>query len=337
MLIFRKMRACFSKSSANTMNAPKLDGNTDAQAILNHIVLDYLREQKRKRRGRWLVRGLIIFLLIFAYFNLPGFPPEKGRSNQAHVGLIDINGTIADSDVANSENFARSLDAAYKSKALKAIILRINSPGGSPVQADYMFNAIQSYRQHYPKIKIYAVCVDMCASAAYYVAAAADEIYANPASMVGSIGVLYNGFGFVDLLQKLGVTRRLKTAGGNKGFLDPFLPESPQQQQLLQGMLDDVHQQFIARVKEGRGSRLQIDEQTFSGLFWTGKQAKERGLIDGFSSAGQLAREIIKLNQVIDYTHKQTVFERVSKNLGTALANQLPLALGLKPGFQSKI
>jgi protease-4 len=231
-------------------------------------------------------------------------------------------------------NFIKGLNSAYENnKALKAVILRIDSPGGSPVQADYMYNSIQFYKKKYPDVKIYAVCVDMCASAAYYVAAAADEIYANPSSLVGSIGVLYNGFGFVDTMQKLGVTRRLHTAGINKGFLDQFSPDNPAQGQLLQTMLDLIHQQFIDRVKAGRGQRLVIDKDTFSGLFWTGIQAKERGLIDGFASSGQVARDIIKIDRVVDYTVQESVIERFSKQMGTAIANQLPLALGMKPGI----
>ncbi|MGQ3892272.1 S49 family peptidase [Legionella sp. CNM-4043-24] len=252
-----------------------------------------------------------------------------------HIGLIDVSGAIFDSQAAGANNFVKSLDNAYKSSGLQALIIRINSPGGSPVQADYMYNALQYYRKTYPAIKVHAVCVDICASAAYYVAAAADDIYANESSLVGSIGVLYNGFGFVDSLQKLGITRRLQTAGVNKGFLDPFSPVEPAQEQLLQVMLDDIHQQFIAKVKLGRGDRLKVDDQTFSGLFWTGTQAKERGLIDGFASTGQLARDVIRLEKMTDYTYKESMFERVSKSIGTAIADQLPLALGIRPGITS--
>jgi len=251
-----------------------------------------------------------------------------------HVGLIELKGNIFDNQAASSDNFIKGLSKAYENKELKAIILRIDSPGGSPVQADYIYNTIRYYRQKHPDIKIYAVCVDMCASAAYYVAAAADEIYANPSSLVGSIGVIYNGFGFVDTMQKLGVTRRLQTAGRNKGFLDQFSPLNVTQEKTLQTMLDLIHQRFIEQVKAGRGKRLHINDDTFSGLFWTGTQAKEQGLIDGFASSGQLAREIIKLERVVDYTYKQSVMERVAKNIGTAMADQLPIAMGIKPGIQ---
>ncbi|WP_131780982.1 S49 family peptidase [Legionella gresilensis] len=308
---------------------------SESQVLLNQIILEYMREQKRKRRWRWIIRILIVALIILAFFKLSSLlETDKEVLVKEHAGLIDLEGTISDDGGGNAENFVKGLDKAYKNKSLKALIIRINSPGGSPVQADYMYSALRHYRAQYPNIKTYAVCVDVCASAAYYVAAAADEIYANEASMVGSIGVLYNGFGFVDAMQKLGITRRLQTAGSNKGFLDPFSPVTPEQQQLLQTMLNDVHQQFINRVKAGRGSRLHIDNQTFSGLFWTGNQAKARGLIDGFASSGQLARDVLKLNTVIDYTYKQSVLERVSRNVGTAIADELPKALGLNPGIK---
>ena len=307
----------------------------DSQAALNKIVFEYMREQKRKRIWRWVMRALILILIIWLLFQFSGYKDEDlTDKSKPHVGLIDISGTIFEDQPGGSDNFAKSIDKAYESTSMKALIIRIDSPGGSPVQADYIYNTIQYYRKKTPEVKIYAVCVDACASAAYYIAAAADEIYANPSSLVGSIGVLHNGFGFVDTMQKLGVTRRLATSGRNKGFLDQFSPEQPEQQQYLQAMLNIIHQQFIARVKEGRGKRLHIDDNTFSGLFWTGVQAKEMGLIDGFASAGQLGRETIKLDNFVDYTHRDTIFERVAKNIGTAMANQLPTALGLHSGFQ---
>ncbi|WP_045107532.1 S49 family peptidase [Legionella hackeliae] len=315
------------------MNDNPSNNHPDSQTLVNQIVIEYMRDQKRKRRWNWFKRALIAVIVLLIAYRLYHYGDEdKTVRLKPHVGLIDLNGTIFDSEAAGAENFAKSMDSAYQSGGLKAIIIRINSPGGSPVQADYMYNTLQYYRQKYPDIKTYAVCVDMCASAAYYVAAGADEIYANQSSIVGSIGVLYNGFGFVDTMQKLGVTRRLQTAGKNKGFMDPFSPQTPLQVQLLQTMLDGIHQQFIDKVKAGRGDRLKVDDDTFSGLFWTGEQAKERGLIDGFASSGQIVREKMQLEKVIDYTYKQSVLERFSKNLGTALASQLPLALGLKPG-----
>lgn len=308
--------------------------NLDSQILLNKIVIDYMKEKKWSRRWRWFKRGIYCVLIaILGYLFYSMSAEGTGASTKPHVGLIEITGEIADSKV-NADDFAKGMDSAYKNKELKALILKINSPGGSPVQAEYMYNTIKYYSSKYPKIKIYAVCVDLCASAAYYVAVGAEEIYASPASMVGSIGVVYNGFGFVDTLGKLGVTRRLQTSGINKGFMDPFSPTSDLQKQKLQTMLDLIHQQFINRVKEGRGSRLHIDDETFSGLFWTGEQALTMGLIDGFASTGQLARDIIKIKNVIDYTQSQNVFDRVFKNIGTAMADELPLSLGIKPGLR---
>lgn len=318
------------------MPNPSSLNSADSQTLLNQIVIEFMREKKRKQRWRAVMRIFFLLLILFILYQLfSASYKEKSIQASPHIGLIDLNGALSDSEGSSSNNLAKSLDSAYKHVNLKAIILRINSPGGTPVQADYMYNTLQYYRKKYPEIKIYAVCVDICASAAYYVAAGADEIYANPSSMVGSIGVLYNGFGFIDTLQKLGITRRLFTAGANKGFLDPFSPVSPKQQQLLQVMLDEIHQQFIDRVKQGRGDRLKINDDTFSGLFWTGIEAKEQGLIDGFASSGELARNVIKIDNIVDYTYKPNLFEQMSKNIGMAAASQLPAALGLEQGIKS--
>jgi protease-4 len=308
--------------------------NTDSQTLLNKIVIEFMREQRRKRIWRWIYRIILLLLIFWVVFQFLGSrAEEKANRNKPHVGVVDVKGKIFESEPANGDNLVKGLDKAYENKSMKALIIRIDSPGGSPVQADYMYNSIRYYRQKYPKIKVYAVCMDACASAAYYLAVAAEEIYANPSSLVGSIGVLYNGFGFVDTLQKIGITRRLLTAGKNKGLLDPFSPVRPGQEQYLKDMLTIIHQQFINKVKDGRGSRLKIDDDTFSGLYWTGIQAKERGLIDGFASTGQLARDIIKVDKIIDYTYEESIMERVAKNIGTAMADQLPSALGVKPGI----
>ena len=307
----------------------------DQDAVLAQLVRAYVRDQRRNRIGRLIFRVLLLVLFgLIGYALFSSDHMDRGGRLSSHVGLIDVQGTIADGQSASAENFIAGLEDAYDNEHLKALIVRIDSPGGSPVQADYMYNALKYYRQKHPDVKTYAVCVDMCASAAYYVAAAADEIYANPSSMVGSIGVIYNGFGFVDTLQKLGVSRRLQTAGVNKAFLDQFSPVKPQEEATLQVMLDLVHQQFIDKVKAGRGDRLKIDDDIFSGLFWTGTQAKARGLIDGFASSGEIARDIIKLETIVDYTQKESVLDQVAKNMGAELAGQLPKALGLKPGFQ---
>jgi protease IV len=317
------------------MTKTSVPNNTDSQLVLNQLVQDYLRDKKRKHRWRWVVRSFIFFIIVFSFYKaLSSRHADLAARSGDHVGVIDVKGVIADGQAASAENFSKSLEKAYENKAMKALVFRIDSPGGSPVQADYMYNAIQDYKKEYPSIKTYAVCMDMCASAAYYMAAAADEIYAAPSSMVGSIGVIYNGFGFVDGMQKVGVVRRLQTAGAHKAFLDPFSPEKPEDAAYLQKMLDLVHQQFIDKVKAGRGSRLKITNEMFSGLFWTGEQAKTMGLIDGFGSSDDVGRDVIKLKESVDYTNQGNILEQFAKKLGAEVAVQLPVALGIKPGFQ---
>lgn len=290
----------------------------DAQSLVNQIVIELMREQKRKRRYRWLMRFIVLVILAFVSSKvIQSHIDEIQQKSKPHVGFIDLNGEISSDGPVSADDFAKSLDAAYKNKNMKVVVIRINSPGGSPVQADYMYNQIQYYQKKYKDIKIYAVCSDICASAAYYIAAAANEIYANPSSMIGSIGVLFNGFGFVDTMQKLGISRRLYISGKNKGFLDPFSPVSPEQPPIMQSMLDQVHDTFISKVKAGRGSKLVETDDLFSGLFWTGIQAKDLGLIDDFASTGELIREKIKLEQVVDYTIKKSPFERFAKNMNS--------------------
>lgn len=317
------------------INSSDTGAQQDAQALLNQVVLEHLQEQRRKRVWRWIFRAILLIIVLFGFFKLFELGDEDASlKDKPHVGLIDIQGPIFEDVPASADNLSKSLDGAYKSTGLKAIILRINSPGGSPVQADYMFQTIKYYKKKHPEVGVHAVCVDLCASAAYYIAAAADDIYANPASMVGSIGVIYNGFGFDEAMKKLGITRRMQTAGVNKGFLDPFSPETAEQRAFLQNMLNDVHQQFIARVKEGRGKRLKPNQETFSGLIWTGNGAKAQGLIDGFSSTGQLARKLLDKPVIVDYSYKESVLERVTKTMGASVVSELPKALGFKAGMR---
>lgn len=301
---------------------------SDPQAVLNQITLELLRERKRKQWSRWIRWSILIIFILGIFFAISIDFSSKQKS-KSHVGLLNVTGEIADNKEASAENFIKGLTNAYKNPGMKALIIQLNSPGGSPVQADYMYQAIQQHRKAYPNIKVYAVCTDICTSAAYYIAAATDAIYANESSLVGSIGVLYNGFGFVDSLQKLGITRRLITSGDNKGFLDPFSPIQPEQQKLLQTMLTEIHHVFIDRVKAGRGLRLKIDDLTFSGLFWTGIQAQNRGLIDGFSNLRTITRQFVGVQDIIDYSYKQSMIDRLSKQIGAEIANHLPHALGL--------
>ncbi len=309
--------------------------DSSAQDLLNRIVIEHFNEKKQKQTRRKWVRLLVVLMVVlFVFYFFYAHKNEVSARAEPHVGLIDIKGDIFDNQPASADNLSKSLQAAYGSEGLKAIIYRIDSPGGSPVQADYMFNAIRYYRKKYPDVKAYAVCVESCASAAYYVASAADEIYANPASLVGSIGVLYNGFGFVDVMQKIGVSRRLETAGVNKGFMDPFSPIDAQQEKSLRDMLDIIHARFIHQVKLGRGKRLKNSPDLFSGMIWTGAQAKELGLVDGFASTGQLLRNVIKVESVLDYTEKYSVLDQLAKNLGAEMASHVSMVLGIKrPGI----
>lgn len=298
--------------------------------ILERLVMASVTEQRRNRRWGIFFKSLFFLYLCAAFFMM--LPPELSHTAQrgkTHTALIDINGVIANEDRANADDIATSLNQAFADKATSGIILRINSPGGSPVQSAYVYDEIKRLQTKHKNIKVYAVCADICASGAYYIASAADAIYANPSSIVGSIGVLMDGFGFVDTLQKLGVQRRLFTSGEHKGFLDPFSPVKPEELQFVRHMLDNVHQQFIESVKAGRGQRLKNTPELFSGLAWDGNQAKALGLIDGFGSAGYVAREIIKNDNIIDYTVKPNYFEQLANKIGASFAHRFSSELGL--------
>lgn len=309
---------------------------SEEQANVNHALVmlaeDYLKDKKHKRRWRRVFKIIILLLVAFLAWSL--FPRAKlgNVRKKPHTALIDIRGPIFDGSAASADNIAKALHRAYRDKGTKGIILRINSPGGSPVQADYIFNEIRRQRHSHPNIKVYAVCTDLCASAAYYIASAADKIYADKSSLVGSIGVLFNGFGFVGVMQKLGVERRLITAGQNKGFLDPFSPQKPEDVTRLQNILKIVHKQFEKNVMLGRGNRLKVHENPnlFSGLIWTGQQGKKMGLIDAFGSPGYVARNVIKVPRVVDYTVKPHFLERLAKTFADSFADGLFSQIGDK-------
>jgi len=240
-----------------------------------------------------------------------------------HTALVELRGEISANSISSADNINTGLQNAFKDKKTQGVILRINSPGGSPVQAGYINDEIRRLRAEYPDIPLYAVIEDVCASGGYYVAAAADKIYVDKASIVGSIGVLMNGFGYTGAMKKLGIERRLLTAGENKGFLDPFSPLDPQQQKYAREMLKDIHQQFIQVVQQGRGERLRNVPEIFSGIVWTGQKSIELGLADALGSAEFVAREIIKAEDIVDYTAKESFAERFAKRLGSATANAL--------------
>ena len=240
-----------------------------------------------------------------------------------HSALVDIEGIIAPDLDANADYIVTGLRAAFEDKNTAGVILRINSPGGSPVQAGYVYDEITRLKNLYPDIPLYAVISDICASGGYYIASAADKIYANKASVVGSIGVVMSGFGFVGAIDKLGIERRLLHAGDHKGFLDPFSPLKAEEVEHIEGVLNGVYQQFKDVVKKGRGDRLKSDEKIFSGLIWTGEQSLDLGLVDALGSAGYVAREVIGAEEIVDYTKHDTYFDRFAKKIGASFAGSL--------------
>ncbi len=311
-------------------NAQNLNGKIDAEKTLEKLLLATLQEQKSQRRWKIFFRlcYLIIFIALFLFIR-NSMGPSSTDKTKAHTALITLEGEISATNSANASDIIDSLDAAFTDSNTQGVIIDIDSPGGSPVQANEIYNEIKRQRQMHPKIKLYAVCEDICASGSYYVAAAADEIYVNPSSLVGSIGVLMDGFGFVGTMDKLGVQRRLATAGSHKGFMDPFSPESAGDRIYLQTMLDDLHNQFINSVKAGRGNRLQDDPDLFSGLVWTGSRAVQLGLADGFSSVNEVARNIIKAEDIVDYTQKPNPLSSLMSVLGTSSAKTFAKVTGL--------
>jgi len=292
------------------------------KALVNRVVLDHLDERKRSRR--W---GIFFKLLTFAYLAAllvvlwPGNLSESVGTTGEHTALVEVKGIIAPETNASADGVVAALRKAYEDDKTKGIILRINSPGGSPVQAGYINDEIKRLRKKYPDIPVYAVAADLCASGGYYVAVAADEIYVDKASLVGSIGVRMGTFGFVDALHDLGVERRLLTAGRNKGILDPFSPLPEDQRVFLQGVLDRMHQQFIAVVKEGRGDRLKGGDELFSGLFWSGEESVALGLADGLGSSAYVARELIGTEEIVEFSAKKDLLERFADRLGASIAD----------------
>lgn len=302
--------------------APSVGGGTWQQEILEKILLESLREQRRARRWGIFFKSLL-FIFLFAVLLIFVAADWGGASRIAtgpHTALVDVDGVIGADEPANADNIVAGLRAAFADSRTVGVILRINSPGGSPVQAGYVYDEIRRLRAKYPKIPLYAVVTDVCASGAYYIAAAADRIYANEASIVGSIGVRMDSFGFVDAMKKLGIERRLLTSGEDKGMLDPFLPLKADEVRHVQGMLDEIHRQFIAKVKAGRGDRLKPSKDLFSGLIWTGEQGMKLGLVDGLASPSEVARNVIGAEQIKDYTIRPEFFQRVADRIGLALA-----------------
>ena len=318
-------------------NEVTLDAKTihwEREAI-ERLLMAEVRERRAARRWRML-RTLLWMALIggLIWVMLWGNQwPGSASVSGPHTAMVSIRGEIADRGEASAELIMPAMRSALEDPGSKALVLLINSPGGSPVQAGLINDEIRRLRKLYDK-PIYAVVEETCASAAYYIASAADDIYVNKASIVGSIGVLMDGFGFVDTMDKLGVERRLLTAGANKGFLDPFSPQSDTQKQFAQTMLNQIHQQFIDVVKQGRGDRLKATPETFSGLFWTGEQAIGMGLADATGSLDSVARDVVKAEKLVDYTNKVNFAERFAKRFGAEVGQGAVNALRALPALR---
>jgi len=297
------------------------NGSNWERDAIEKLAFAALKEQRRARL--W---GIFFKLLTFAYITVllvMAFDyKEKGSvTSESHTALVELNGVIGPGTDASAEKVVNALNAAFKDKGTRGVVVRINSPGGSPVQAQTIYDEMRRLRQKYPNIPLYAVVEDVCASGGYFVAVGADRIYVAKASIVGSIGVRMDSFGFTGLMEKLGVERRLLTAGDNKGLLDPFLPVDETQRAHVVSMIGDIHQQFISVVREGRGKRLIESPDTFSGLIWTGAKSVELGLADAVGTLDFVAREVIKAEDIVDYTQKENVAEKLARRFGASMAN----------------
>lgn len=306
-------------------NQPRLPPESGRDwRLIEKLVMSLQSEQRRSRRWGIFFKSLT-FAYLFALLAIiwSPFGGSLDATTGKHTAVVEINGPIAADELASADNIVGSLRSAFEQEDAVAVVLRINSPGGSPVQSGYVYDEIKRLREEYPEKKVYAVISDVGASGAYYIAAAADEIYANRASLVGSIGVVAGGFGFTGAMDKLGVERRLYTAGENKAFLDPFSPQQEQEVAFWQDVLENTHQQFITAVKEGRGDRLADDERLFSGLVWSGEQALELGLIDGLGSTSYVARQIVGQEDLVDYSHRKGPLRDIVDQLGVSFGQGL--------------
>lgn len=305
--------------------------------VLEKLVLATVKEQRKTRNWSIFFKILgfsYLFVVLYLIFGHGSGHGDKMTAGGKHTAVVELNGVIAPNKPASAESINESLRDAFKNRNTKGVILRINSPGGSPVQAGQIYDEIRRLRAKYPAIPLYAVVEDVCASGGYYAAAAADRIYVDKASLIGSIGVLMDGFGFTGTMEKLGVERRLLTAGANKGFMDPFSPMNPVQREHAQKMLGDIHQQFIKVVREGRGTRLHETPELFTGLIWSGEQGIKLGLADGYGSVASIARDVIKADELVDFTKHEDFAERLAKGFGAGAMSNVQQVLGLEPGLR---
>lgn len=302
-------------AAATPAAAPALGG---LETSLEKIARELMIQQRADRRWRLFFRFVWLALAVAIVWGAMSERFTPTAPSKPHTALVEVRGEIAPDTEASAELLVSALRSAFEDQGAQAVVLRINSPGGSPVQAGIVNDEIRRLKVLHKK-KVYAVVEEMCASGAYYIAVAADEIYVDKASLVGSIGVLMDGFGFSGLMEKLGVERRLLTAGENKGMLDPYSPQNPKQTAYAQAMIDQIHQQFIAVVRQGRGKRLHETPETFSGLFWNGEEAVRLGLADKMGNLDYVAREVVKAEDVVDYTPRENVAERLAKRFGAAM------------------
>jgi len=316
---------------AETLNQLSRPASDKEWKLIEKLLSSSLNEQRKARRWGIFFKILTfayLFFLIGAFFFRPGADSSMSLSASPHTALIEIQGVIAAAEDANADRIVGALRRAFEEPAAKAVVMRINSPGGSPVQAGYVYDEIVRLGAEYPDKKVYAVIADIGASGAYYIAAAADTIFADKASLLGSIGVTASGFGFVDAIEKLGVERRTFTAGKHKNFLDPFLPVDEEQVQIWKGVLDGTHRQFVEQVQKGRGDRLKTnDPLLYSGIVWNGEQALEMGLIDGLGSSSYVAREIIGQETIVNYTVKPNPLEEFVSRLGVSIGEGMAKVL----------
>lgn len=295
------------------------------RGVLEKLAMSAIQEQRRARHWSIFFKVLTFgYLCVLLFLFMGWIGKSESPLSGKHTALVDMHGVIASETAANADSVMTSLQDAFKDSHTQGVILRMDSPGGSPVQSGYINDEIHRLRAKYPKIPLYVVIEDICASGCYYVAVAADKIFVNKASLVGSIGVLMDSFGFTGTMDKLGVERRLMTAGENKGFMDPFSPVNAGQQVHAKNMLAEIHQQFIEVVKQGRGKRLKESPDIFSGLIWTGQKSIELGLADGMGNMESVARDVIKAEDIVDFTTHEGIAERLAKRFGAGMASAFP-------------
>lgn len=301
---------------------PRTAGDGWERSVLEKVALAAIAEQRKARRWSMAFKLLVMLYLFLVLFLGMGWIKKAGeKTTGKHTAMVELRGVISAEGQASADNVTSGLQAAFKDTNTQGVVLRINSPGGSPVQAGYINDEIKRLRALHPNIPLYAVVEDICASGGYYVAVAADKIFVDKASIVGSIGVVMDGFGFTGTMEKLGVERRALAAGENKKFLDPFSPMVPSQKAFAEKMLAEIHEQFISVVKQGRGKRLKESPDIFSGLVWVGQKSVELGLADALGSVDSVARDVIKAEDVVDFTPRENIAERVARKFGATMAD----------------